>query len=96
MRSKSLYSAPIVCVRTKDGMLRLCIHYHLLNQCTISDWHPILRIQDLTDSLVRYSWFSILDQAGVKMKGASGSDEIGTRGLTLMMRVIKTPRVKFE
>ena len=61
VRSKSPYSAPVVCVRKKDGTLRLCIDYHLLNQHTISDRHPLPRIQDITDTLGGYSWFSILD-----------------------------------
>lgn len=62
VRSKSPYSAPVVCVRKKDGTLRLCIDYRLLNQKTIPDRHPLPRIQDLINTLGGYSWFSILDQ----------------------------------
>lgn len=62
LKSKSSYSAPVVCVRKKDGTLGLCVDYRLLNEKTISDRHPLPRIQDLTDTLGGYSCFSILDQ----------------------------------
>lgn len=52
----------MVCVCKKDGSLRLCIDYRLLNQKTFPDRHPLPRIQDLIDTLRGYSWFSILDQ----------------------------------
>ena len=69
VKSKSSYSAPMVCVRKKDGTLRLCIDYRLLNQKTVPDRHPLPRIQDLTDSLGGYSWFSILDQGKAYHQG---------------------------
>ena len=62
VKSKSPYSAPVVCVRKKDGTLRLCVDYRLLNQKTIPDRHPLPRIEDLMNTLGGYSWFSILDQ----------------------------------
>lgn len=49
--SKSLYSSPAVCVRKKDGMLRLYIDYPELNRKTISDRHPIPRVQETLDCL---------------------------------------------
>ena len=79
VKSKSPYSAPVGCVRKKDGTLRLCIDYRLLNQCTVPDRHPLPRIQDLTDTLGGYSWFSILDQGKAYHQGFI--DE-GSRHLT--------------
>lgn len=75
VKSKSPYSAPVVCVRKKDGSLRLCIDYRLLNQKTIPDRHPLPRIQDLTDTLGGHSWYSILDQGKAYHQGyiAEGS-----------------------
>lgn len=46
VKSKSPYAAPVVCVRKKDGSLRL--DYRLLNKKTVPDRHPLPRIQDLT------------------------------------------------
>ncbi len=73
--SKSSYAAPFVCVRKKDGSLRLCIVYRLLNKKTVPDRHPLPRIQDLTDTLGGYTWFSILDQGKAYHQGfiAEGS-----------------------
>lgn len=78
VKSQSPYAAPIVCVRKKDGSLRLCIDYRLLNKKTVPDKHPLPRIQDLLDSLGGYSWFSILDQGKAYHQGfiAEGSRHV--------------------
>lgn len=75
VKSKSPYAAPVVCVRKKDGSLRLCIDYRLLNKKTVSDRHPLPRIQDLTDTLGGNAWFSLLDQGKAYHQGfvAEGS-----------------------
>ncbi|KAL0192074.1 hypothetical protein M9458_010370, partial [Cirrhinus mrigala] len=69
VKSKSPYAAPVVCIRKKDGKLRLCVDYHLLNKKTIPDRHPLPRIQELIDTLGGYSWFSILDQGKAYHQG---------------------------
>ncbi|KAK7880665.1 hypothetical protein WMY93_032696 [Mugilogobius chulae] len=75
VKSKSPFSAPVVCVRKRDGTLRLCIDYRLLNQKTVPHRHPLPRIQDLLDTLGGHSWFSILDQGKAYHQGymAEGS-----------------------
>ncbi|RXN24878.1 Retrovirus-related Pol poly from transposon [Labeo rohita] len=75
VKSKSPFAAPVVCVRKKDGSLRLCVDYRLLNKKTVPDRHPLPRIQDLIDTLGGYSWFSILDQGKAYHQGfiAEGS-----------------------
>lgn len=75
IKSKSPYSAPVVCVRKKVRSLRLCIDCRLLNQKTVPDRHPLPQIQDLINALGRYSWFSILDQGKAYHQGfiAEGS-----------------------
>lgn len=79
VKSKSPYAAPVVCVRKKDGTLRLCIDYRLLNQKTVPDRHPLPRIQDLMDTLGGYGWFSILDQGKAYHQGFMAE---GSRHLT--------------
>ena len=68
-KSKSSYSSPVVCVRKKDGTLRLCIDYRDLNRKTHPDRQPIPRVQDIMDSLGGKSWFSLLDQGKAYHQG---------------------------
>ena len=60
-KSWSSYSSPVVCVRKKDGTLRLCVDYRELNRRTTPDLHPIPRIQETLDSLGGNTWFTVLD-----------------------------------
>ncbi len=68
-KSRSPYSSPVVCVRKKDGSLRLCCDYRQLNRKSVPDRHPIPRIQDTLDFLSGSSWFSVLDQGKAYHKG---------------------------
>ncbi|KAK3510523.1 hypothetical protein QTP70_009127 [Hemibagrus guttatus] len=61
--------SPIVCVRKKDGSLRLCIDYRELNRKSIPDRHPIPRVQDMLNSLSGSAWFSVLDQGKAYHQG---------------------------
>ena len=67
--SKSPYSSPCVCVRKRDGSLRLCIDYRLLNKKTTQDKHPLPRIQETLDSLGGSHWFTTLDQGKAYHQG---------------------------
>ena len=60
-KSQSSYSSPVVCVRKKDGTLRLCIDYRQLNRKTIPDRHPLPRIQQTVENLGGNTWFTLLD-----------------------------------
>ena len=59
----------MVCIRKKDGTLRLCVDYRELNRRTIPDRHPIPRVQETLDSLGGNSWFSVLDQGKAYHQG---------------------------
>ena len=67
-KSRSSYSSPVVCIRKKDGTLRLCVDYRELNRRTTPDRHPIPRIKTL-DSLSGNSWFTVLDQGKAYHQG---------------------------
>ena len=68
-KSRSAYSSPVVCVRKKDGTLRLCIDYRQLNAKTVRDSHPLPRMQDALESLGGNQWFSLLDQGKAYHQG---------------------------
>ena len=67
--SKSAWSSPVVCVRKKDGSLRLCVDYRGLNSKTTKDRHPLPRIQETLDSLGGSQWFTVLDQGKAYHQG---------------------------
>lgn len=49
--SLSPWDALILCLKKKDGNLRLCIDYWQLNKVLIKNMYPLLRIDDLFDQL---------------------------------------------
>lgn len=61
--SSSPYASPIVLVRKKDGSLRLCVDYRLLNSKTRKDAFPLPRIEESLDVLSGARWFSTIDLA---------------------------------
>ena len=61
--SSSPYSSPLVIVRKKDGRLRMCVDYRLLNKKTRKDAYPLPRIEESLDALHGARWFSTLDLA---------------------------------
>ena len=71
-KTQSNYASPVVCVRKKDGGLRLCVDYRELNRKTVPDRHPIPRIQETLDNLGGNAWFSVLDQGKAYHQGFVG------------------------
>lgn len=61
--SCSPYASPTVLVRKKDGSLRLCVDYRLLNAKTRRDAFPLPRIEESLDALSGAKWFSTMDLA---------------------------------
>ena len=59
--SNSAWSSPIVCVRKKDGSLRMCCDYRKLNDITVKDAHPIPPINQSIDALNGAKYFCSLD-----------------------------------
>nr|GEX35627.1 putative reverse transcriptase domain-containing protein [Tanacetum cinerariifolium] len=59
--SVSLWGAPVLFVKKKDGSMRLCIDYHELNRVTIRNRYPLPRIDDLFYQLQGAIFFSKID-----------------------------------
>ncbi|XP_019251201.1 PREDICTED: uncharacterized protein LOC109230128 [Nicotiana attenuata] len=59
--SVSLWGAPVLFVKKKDGSLRICIDYRQLNKVTIKNRYPLPRIDDLFDELQGAKFFSKID-----------------------------------
>ncbi|GJR79593.1 putative reverse transcriptase domain-containing protein [Tanacetum coccineum] len=57
----SLWGAPVLFVKKKDGSLRMCIDYHELNKLTVKNRYPLPRIDDLFDQLQGAHYFSKID-----------------------------------
>ena len=59
--SVSLWDAPALFVKKKDGSMRLCIDYRELNKVTVKNRYPLPRIDDLFDQLQGATVFSKID-----------------------------------
>lgn len=57
----SLYGAPVLFVKKKDGSKRLCCDFKRLNAVTIKSRFPLPLIEDLFDHLYDAKWFTSLD-----------------------------------
>lgn len=66
--SSSPYGAVIVKTLKKDGTLRLCIDYRMMNKNTIKDKFPSPRIDDNIDALYGARYFSTLSAATGKSR----------------------------
>jgi len=59
--SVSPWGAPVLFVKKKDGSLRTCIDYRMLNKVTVRNRYPLPRIEDLFDQLQSAHVFSKID-----------------------------------
>lgn len=59
--SRNPYASPIVIAPKKNGTVRMCIDYRLLNSPTIPDQYNTPCIDDVLDSMTGSKWFSVLD-----------------------------------
>ena len=59
--SKSKFAAPILFVPKKNGKLRLCVDYRMLNNATKKNRYPLPLIQELMEKLQGSRWFTKFD-----------------------------------
>jgi hypothetical protein len=59
--SSSPWGGPVIFIPKKDGTQRLCVDYRALNEVTIKNKYPLLRIDDLFDQLCGSCVFSKID-----------------------------------
>ena len=71
-KSSSPFLSSVVCVRKKDGGMRLCVDYRELNKKTVPDRHPIPRIKEALGRLGENSWSSVFDQGKAYHQGFIG------------------------
>jgi hypothetical protein len=57
----SPWGAPVLFMKNKDGMLRLCVDFRQLNKVSIRNKYPLPRIDDLFDQLKDMKIFSKID-----------------------------------
>ncbi|GKB99337.1 putative reverse transcriptase domain-containing protein [Tanacetum coccineum] len=59
--SSSPWGAPILFVKKKVCIMRMCIDYRELNKVTVKNVYPLPRIDDLFDQIQGARWFSKID-----------------------------------
>jgi hypothetical protein len=63
--SNSPWGAPVLFVKKKKGIFRLCIDYRQLNKVIMKNKYPLSRIDDLFDQLKGAQKFFKIDPRGV-------------------------------
>ena len=65
---KSAYSSLLVCIRKKNGSLRICVDFRQVNSKTVPDEQPVPKVQDILNNLGGNKWFTVLDQTRAYIK----------------------------
>lgn len=60
-KSKSPWASNIVLVKKKNGKLRMCVDYRMLNKRTVKDAYALPRIEEVFDCLGSSKFFSVID-----------------------------------
>ncbi|XP_040930057.1 uncharacterized protein [Gossypium hirsutum] len=85
--SVSLWGAPVIYVKKKDGTMRMCINYRQLNKLMIKNKYPLPRIDNLFDQFRVASVFSKINLSlGYHQLRVKEADFFGAGKLLLMLR----------
>ena len=95
-KSRSAYCSPMVCVRKKDGSLRLCIDYRELNKKTYPERQPIPRIQDILNGLGGNKGFTVLDQGKAYRQGFMAEESRPLTAFVTPWGLYQWNRIPFE
>ena len=68
-KSNYAYSFPLVCIRKKDGSLRICVDFRQVNSKAVPDKQPIPKVQDILNNSGGNKWFTVLDQTRAYYQG---------------------------
>jgi hypothetical protein len=60
-KSKSPWASNVVLVRKKNGKLRMCVDYRMLNDRSVEDAYALPRIEEVFDILKGSKYFSTMD-----------------------------------
>jgi hypothetical protein len=92
-RSHGAWGFPVVLVKKKDGTVRFCIDYRMLNDVTCKDVYPLPRIDETLENMHGAQRFSSLDlhagywQVPVAMKDRDKTVFVTRKGLFRFVRM---------
>nr|GEX17103.1 putative reverse transcriptase domain-containing protein [Tanacetum cinerariifolium] len=87
--STSLWGAPVLFIKNKDGTFRMCIDYRELSKLTIKNRYPLPRIDDLFGQLQGSSVYSKIDLR-------SGYHQLRVRNEDIPKTAFRTRRIGVE
>jgi hypothetical protein len=87
--SSSSYGSPVLFVPKKNGNLRLCVDYRILNKQTIKNRYPLPRIDELLEKFSKAKFFTKIDLA-------RGYNQIRMEENSIPKTAFKTSRGLFE
>ena len=83
--SNSPWSSPVVLVTKRDGSIRFCVDYTILNSVTVKDAYPIPRVDECLDALSGSKWYSSMDlNSGFWQVGLRSEDREKTAFATFL------------